>query len=111
MPLPFGQSLPQPLELIALSLTPFSWRRGIGEQLRSGLDPAWILNRLLSDKPKQQGLDRPALMSRASAALSRAADQGLHFVPWSDASYPAALSAIVDPPPALWVRGNLSAHP
>ncbi len=74
MPLPFGQSLPQPLELIALSLTPFSWRRGIGEQLRSGLDPAWILNRLLSDKPKQQGLDRPALLSRASAAMSRAAE-------------------------------------
>ena len=109
MPLPFGQSLPEPLELIALSLTPFGWRRRLGEQLRAGHDPAWILNRLLSDKPKQPGVDRPALLARASVAMSRAAAGGLHLVPWNDPSYPAALSAIPDPPPVLWVRGNLSA--
>ena len=109
MPLPFGQPLPEPLELIALSLTPFGWRRRIGEQLRAGHDPAWILNRLLSDNVKQERLDRPALMSRAAAAMRRAADCGLHVIPWSDASYPAALSAISDPPPALWVGGNTTA--
>ena len=109
MPLPFPHALPDPLQLIALSLTPFGWRRRIGEQLRAGHDPAWILNRLLSDKPKQQGLDRQTLMSRAAVAMSRAADHGIRLVAWSDASYPAALSAIVDPPPALWVRGNTAA--
>jgi DNA processing protein len=30
-------------------------------------------------------------------------------VPWSDPAYPVALSAIVDPPPVLWMRGNLAA--
>ena len=97
------------LELIALSLTPFGWRRGLGEQLRAGHDPSWILRRLLSGKPHRPGIDRPTLMSRASAALDRAAERGLHLVAWNDASYPAALSAIADPPPALWVHGNLSA--
>ena len=47
---------------------------------------------------------------RARSPRSRArADRGIALVPWSDAAYPAALAAIVDPPPALWVRGNLAA--
>jgi len=110
MPLSVGSSSSQHLDLIALSLTPFSWRRNLGEDLRAGDSAAWILDRLLRNgRLKQNGLDRPTLLSRASAAMARAADRGLHLVAWSDASYPAALSAIADPPPALWVRGNLSA--
>ncbi|HYK53725.1 MAG TPA: DNA-processing protein DprA [Candidatus Eremiobacteraceae bacterium] len=30
----------------------------------------------------------------------------MHLITWSAASYPAALSAIADPPPVLWIRGN-----
>src|SRR2546423_9361474 len=105
MPLPFAS--PDHPDLVALSLTPFSWRRNLGEWLRAGEPAASILDRLLKNpRLKHDGVDRPSLMSRAAAAASRAAGSGLHLVAWNDASYPAALSAIVDPPPALWVRGN-----
>src|SRR5947207_4202429 len=109
MPLPFGPQTHHPdqtLHLVALSLTPFRWRRDLGERLRAGDDPAAILHRLLSSRPAQPGLDRASLAARASAAARRGADCGLHLVAWSDASYPAALTVIVDPPPVLWVRGN-----
>ena len=110
MPLSFSSSHSQHLDLVALSLTPFGWRRNLGEQLRAGEAAASILDRLLHTRRlKQEGLDRATLMSRASAALARAAGGGLHLIAWNDASYPAALSAIGDPPPALWVRGNLGA--
>src|SRR3954464_306606 len=95
--------------LIALSLLPFGWRRALGEQLRSGKNPATILIRLLAEKPKQPGVDWASLMARAAAAISRGAAHGVHPVPWDAASYPAALTAIVDPPPVLWARGNPAA--
>ena len=41
--------------------------------------------------------------------MSRAVDRGVHLITWNDASYPAALSAIADPPPVLWIRGNRDA--
>lgn len=106
MPLP---DFSTQLDLVALSLLPFAWRRQIGEDLRSGEAPGRILDRLLRRRPSQPGIDRSTLVARASVALARGADCGLHLIPWDDASYPAALSAIADPPPALWVRGNLAA--
>ena len=112
MPLPFGPPLRHPdqtLSLVALSLTPFSWRRGLGERLRAGHDPATVLHRLLSSRPAQPRFELAALVARASAAVRRGADCGLHLVAWSHASYPAALAVIADPPPVLWVRGNSSA--
>ena len=96
MPLPFDSVPPQALDLVALSLTPFKWRRTLGERLRAGEPPAWLLN----------GFDRERLRSEAADAITRAAAGGMHLVGWDDASYPAALSAIADPPPVLWVRGN-----
>jgi DNA processing protein len=108
--MPLSAVSPQHLDLIALSLTPFGWRRNLGELLRAGEPPARILDRFLKNgRVNRDNVDRPALMSRVAVALARAADSGVHLIPWDDASYPAALSAIVDPPPALWVRGNLSA--
>ncbi len=54
--------------------------------------------------------DKPAaLRSQASAALARAAERGLTPILWSDAVYPPALAAIVDPPPVLWMRGSVDA--
>jgi len=41
--------------------------------------------------------------------MARAKSDGIALVTWGDSAYPAALSAIVDPPPALWVRGNIAA--
>jgi len=111
MPLPFSPSTSHPDQtryLVALSLTPFSWRRGLGERLRAN-GPTSIFDRLMAGRPAKPGFDRQALLSRASIAIGRASDQGLHLIAWNDASYPAALSAIVDPPPVLWVRGNPAA--
>jgi DNA processing protein len=112
MPLPFRPPTllsDQTLELVALSLTPFSRRRRLGDQLRAGQDPAAILDRVLAARPAEPGLDRPALLARARLAIARAADRDVHLVTWDDASYPAALSAIADPPPVLWIRGSLEA--
>jgi DNA processing protein len=112
MSLPLSASQPSSpsdlqLDLIALSLTPFQWRRTLGERLRAGQPPRAILDRWLSDgRLNKDGVDRASLFAQASAAVARAADRGLHLVGWDAASYPAALAAIADPPPSLWVRGD-----
>jgi DNA processing protein len=98
---------PHDLDLIALSLTPFAWRRTLGERLRAGESPRSVLDRWLTNpRLNRDGVDRRTLISRASSAVARAADRGLHLVTWEAASYPASLAAIADPPPALWVRGD-----
>ncbi len=111
MPLPFRPPVDrsQTLDFIALSLTPFAWRRRLGERLRAGEPPASILDRLLHNRPAGDAVDRPALMSRAAAALTRGGGCGLRPIAWDDPSYPAALMPIADPPPVLWVRGNVAA--
>ena len=45
----------------------------------------------------------------AQVALATAHAAGITVVPWSDARYPTALAAIADPPPVLWIRGDLDA--
>ena len=47
------------------------------------------------------------LVARARAAIARAAQaRASHPLPGATPSYPAALAAIVDPPPVLWTRGS-----
>jgi len=112
MPLPFEPVPPRSADLIALSLTPFGWRSILGERLRAGERPGAILDRFLADPRLNSGrkgaeiLDRSTLASKTATAFARGAAAGMHLIGWEDASYPAALSAIADPPPALWVRGN-----
>jgi DNA processing protein len=96
------------VDFIALSLTPFGWRRRIAERLLAGDPPGRILNRLIAERPADATITRPALTTRATMALARAGDAGVALVTWADAEYPAALSVIVDPPPVLWVRGNVA---
>src|SRR5258706_13701716 len=101
------------IDLVALTLLPL-WRwRTVAEQLRAGHLPAALLEQhcdewtcLPQPKPACPGVD--VLRSRAAAALERAGRQHIELVSWSDATYPAVLTAIVDPPPVLWVRGLLS---
>ena len=97
------------IDLVALSLLPVSWWRGVGERLRAGDTPADILDRLLGERsPGRPG--KPAeLRSRAAAAVARGAERGITPIPLSDAAYPPALFAIVDPPPVLWLRGQVTA--
>ena len=42
----------------------------------------------------------------ARDALRAARTGGFTAVPWPDTRYPTALTAIADPPPVLWIRGN-----
>jgi len=97
------------LHYVALSLTPFRWRRRTAERLQAGDSPGRILDTLTTEQPPARAIDRRSLASKAKEALARAQSAGVALVTWGDAAYPAALSAIVDPPPALWVRGNIGA--
>jgi DNA processing protein len=103
MPLPAARSDAVDLDslhsLIALSLAPVSVRRAAAECLRCGRSP----------EPLLWPLDNAsALRHEAHAALARGRTAGLHALGLSDPAYPAMLSAIIDPPLVLWVRGDPS---
>jgi DNA processing protein len=101
---------PQPAadlpDYIALSLLPsWTWIR-VAERLRRGDAPGEAL-RAIADEPGRGQPGRLAsLRARAEATLAAAATKGLAPLPWADASYPVALTTIVDPPPLLWLRGR-----
>jgi DNA processing protein len=96
------------LGFVMLSFTPFGWRRRMAERLLSGQSPRQVLDGLMSERPRDGTVDRHTLASRSTAALARARNAGMSVVTWGDPSYPAALSVIPDPPPVLWVRGDVS---
>jgi DNA processing protein len=64
--------------------------------------------RLMADDPEL--LERAAPVVETAARARRSAEaRGIRFLPWNDPSYPAALLAIPDGPPGLWIRGDTSA--
>ena len=96
-------------DLVALSLLPLWWRRAIGDRLRAGHAPGPLLEALIAEHPHNPDLTLPRLRRLAATTLDRATLAGAATVGWSDPSYPPFLAAIVDPPPVLWIRGQLSA--
>ena len=82
-------------EATALSLIPDLSRLNLGARLRDG-DPT-----LLEHAGR--------LSDHARVVRTRAADAGIHVLPWNDPRFPAPLLAIPDFPPALWYRGTLDA--
>ena len=97
------------LDLIALSLLPpWCWLHA-ADRLRAGLPPRSILNQLLSDHWASEPDKAASLRTRAETALHDAEALCITPVPWSDPHYPIALTTIPDPPPVLWVRGNVAA--
>jgi len=96
-------------DLIALSLLPIWLGRLIGERLRAGDPPAAILERLLIERWPDDPDKRTTIRARAATALARAGGGGITPIAWSDAAYPPALAAIIDPPPVLWLRGAAAA--
>ena len=86
-----------------------AWRR-VGALLHEGRPPEPILDQAIARMPAA-GAARAgrAAIARRSRRSRAAPSRGIALVPWSDAAYPAALAAIADPPPVLWVRGNLAA--
>ena len=90
------------IDLIALSLLPWSWWRQIAARLRAGWAPADILDTLLFE---HSAWTPAGLRSRATRALDDAALIGAVPISWSAPDYPPSLAAIVDPPVVLWVAG------
>ena len=93
------------LEFVSLSfLPPWCWRVA-ADWLRRGDPPDAVARRLLSACPRDDA-DQPIdARARAADAIRGAAAASIAAVPWSDHAYPAALTAIADPPPVLWTRG------
>jgi DNA processing protein len=96
------------VELVALSLLPPWYSLPAAERLRGGESPRMVLDDFgarARDEPNRASI----LRSRAVAAIERAASSGIEPIVWTDPTYPAALTAIPDPPPVLWVRGDPAA--
>ncbi len=97
------------LDFVALSLLPPWCGLHAAERLRRGASGAVVLDGLLRKHWRDEPEKRGELGQRAEAAVRRAADAGITMLPWNHAAYPAALSAIIDPPPVLWIRGPVEA--
>lgn len=95
--------------LITLSLLPsWCWRLA-ADRLRAGESSASVVEHLLIERASAEPGVRARMESRASDAIRHGAARGMTPVAWSDAAYPAALGAIIDPPFVLWTRGVLAA--
>lgn len=98
-------------DFVALSLTPLSWRRDLGSDLRSGRPPGEMLDQLIATQGarRRHSARRYAIVdlrARAEAALALAQARRIAPLPWNDPDYPPALAAVHDPPPMLWTRGH-----
>jgi DNA processing protein len=97
------------LDFVSLSLLPpWCWRVG-AEWLRRGDVPHTIVRRLISASAREESGASTDVGALAADAIRRAEVASIAAVPWSHAAYPAALTAIADPPPVLWTRGNIDA--
>ncbi|MCC7417460.1 MAG: DNA-protecting protein DprA [Acidobacteria bacterium] len=93
-------------DFIALSLLPLHLGFDVAEALRTGRRPGEIFDRLLADRCGGGPEPRARIAAQTARAIDMASQAGIDVVTWGDPSYPAALEAIADPPPALWIRGS-----
>lgn len=92
-------------DLVALSLVaPWRWRVA-ADHLRAGASPGDVLDQLMTERAAEPLQTTARLRARASAAIVRGNAAGLLPLMRSEADYPSALAAIVDPPFVLWTRG------
>jgi len=96
------------LDLVALSLLPPWCGILIAERLRSGESAGAALRALVRHHWRDEPDKLATVHARAAAAICRAEATGITVVTWRDAAYPPALTTIADPPPVLWVRGQVS---
>ena len=95
-------------DFIALSFLPIAWSPQIAERLRAGRRPGDVFDALVAERRPNDPQFRAKVAAQIAEAIARAARGGIGAVTWGDAQYPPALAAIVDPPPILWLRGDLS---
>jgi DNA processing protein len=94
-----AHATPGLVDFVALSLLPLHHRRVIGAELCAGSAPADLLKGLTGDAD--------ALRIRAARVLEVTDARGLRAISWGDEAYPPLLTVISDPPPVLWVRGDV----
>jgi DNA processing protein len=78
-------------------------------------DPTQALSAPVEKLNEVPGLDRGAIdgllnfceWSQAEAEIRRARDTGIKILPFTDPDYPARLRTIADPPPLLYVKGEI----
>ena len=99
---------------LALALTPGLGARTAGKLLRELGSPDAIFNASLTalegqNLPAQvaQALHSRRPLSDAARELAQVQAIGCHLLTWDEPSYPARLREIYDPPPLLYVRGNV----
>jgi DNA processing protein len=103
-----------PFTAVALSMLPASRSRAASafKEIRHrpdlGLDDALEFVLQACEVPD---LERPRAATlaceRARSALARGPAAGIQPVCWDDPRFPALLSCIPDPPPLVWVRGDV----
>jgi DNA processing protein len=96
---------------VAVSMLPASRGRVamLYSELRHG-DSRWIIPRLLGKlgfPPEQHTSIEETARRDAEQALARASGLGMQVVPLGSDQYPPLLACTSDPPPVLWVVGDL----
>jgi DNA processing protein len=104
----------QYLGWLALALTPGLGARMAGKLLRAMGSPEAIFSASLTELEAQrlpaavaQALHTRQPLSAAAKELAQAQAAGIRLVTWDEPEYPIRLREIYDPPPLLYVRGNI----
>jgi DNA processing protein len=99
---------------LALALTPGLGVRMAGKLLREMGNPQEIFNASLTELEGHhlpaavaQAIHSRRPLSDAAKELAAAQAAGCKLLTWDEPAYPARLREIYDPPPLLYVRGNI----
>ena len=99
---------------LALALTPGLGARTAGKLLREFGSPDAIFNASLTSLEAQrlpaavaQAIHSRRPLSDAAKELAQAQAAGCRLLTWDEPEYPSRLREIYDPPPLLYVKGNI----
>ena len=99
---------------LALALTPGLGSRLAGKLLREFGSPDGVFNASLTALEAQrlpaavaQAIHSRQPLSEAARELAKVQAAGCRLLTWDEPEYPARLREIYDPPPLLYVRGNV----
>ncbi|MFZ0736400.1 MAG: DNA-processing protein DprA [Candidatus Acidiferrales bacterium] len=104
----------QYLGWVALALTPGLGARMAGKLLRAFGSPEGVFNASLTaleahhlPAAAAQAIHSRQPMSAAAKELAQVQQAGCQLLSWEEPEYPRLLREIYDPPPLLYVRGNM----
>lgn len=99
---------------LALALTPNLGARTIGKLLRQFGNPQAVFNASLTELEAAhlppavaQALHSREPLKTAEKELAQVRQLGVRLLHWDEPAYPQLLREIYDPPPLLYVRGNI----